>query len=50
MLSRDKILRSENKFTYFLCRDVVTYSKLRKVEGRNKFGAENVMTADKTLL
>ena len=30
MLSRDKILRSENKLAYFLCRDGVTYLKLKK--------------------
>jgi len=31
MLSRDKILRSENKLSYFLCRDGVTYLKLQKI-------------------
>ncbi len=30
MLSRDKILRSENMLAYFLCRDGVAYLKLRK--------------------
>ncbi len=31
MLSRDKILRSENKLAYFLFRDGVTYLKVQKI-------------------